>query len=134
MLSLQQVVGSEATSNEGLFRVIWHATCLQQPRTPKQDNGANGTWMGFGTHLPSKYLKLLPPSLLTVCKCAGKCANCQCGCRAAGGSCAVFCHGKMEKSSWKNHPVKTHPTCMHVHLEYTLREIRLYGALLVNLI
>ena len=37
MHSLPQVVGSEATSNEGLLWFIWHATCLQQPRTPKQD-------------------------------------------------------------------------------------------------
>ncbi|CAM4574588.1 unnamed protein product [Leuciscus chuanchicus] len=30
-------IRAEATSNEGLFWFIRHATCLQQPRTPKQD-------------------------------------------------------------------------------------------------
>ena len=40
-------------------------------------------------------------------------------------------YSAMEKL--KNQAAKTHPTNMHSHIQYTLR-IRLYGALLVNLV
>ena len=51
-----------------------------------------------GTLLPSKCLKPLPSSLLTVCKCTGKCDTPRCGCRAAGVPCIIFCHGKQENT------------------------------------
>lgn len=50
----------------------------------------------FGTLLPSKSLKPLPRSIITMCKCAGKCDTRRCGCRAAGGMCVIFCHGKSD--------------------------------------
>ena len=66
----------------------------------------------FGILLPSKCLKPLPPSLLTICKCAGKCDTRRCGCFAAGVRCVIFCHGKMDNSSCTNLPQKD-LTCMH---------------------
>ena len=48
----------------------------------------------FGTLLPSKCFQPFPLSLLTVCKCAGKCDTRRCGCRAAEVLSIIFCHGK----------------------------------------
>ncbi len=59
-----------------------------------------------GSLLPSKCMKPLPLSLLTTCKCAGKCDTRRCGCRSAGVLCMIFCHGKKEHSSCKNIPRK----------------------------
>jgi hypothetical protein len=56
----------------------------------------------FGTLLPSKCMKPLPPTLLTICKCAGKCDTRRCGCRSAGVSCVTFCHGKADNSPCSN--------------------------------
>jgi hypothetical protein len=60
----------------------------------------------FGAVLPSKCLNPLPRSLLTICKCAGKCNTRRCGCRSAAIFCVKFCHGKAEKSSCKNLQLK----------------------------
>jgi len=56
----------------------------------------------FGTLLPSKYLKPLPSSTVCICKCSGKCDTRRCGCRVAKVKCAMFCHGKNDKTSCKN--------------------------------
>ena len=56
----------------------------------------------FGALLPSKCLLPLPRSLLTICKCAGKCNTLRCGCRAASNFCVIYCHGKTKNSSCKN--------------------------------
>jgi hypothetical protein len=58
----------------------------------------------FGALLPSKCLKPLSGSFLTICKCAGKCDTRRCGCRSAGVLCVIFCHGKTDNSSCKNLP------------------------------
>ena len=67
----------------------------------------------FGALLPSKCLKVkpLPRSLLTICKCAGKCDTRRCGCRSAAISCVIFCHRKAENSSCKNLQLKL--VCTH---------------------
>ncbi|KAK3885499.1 hypothetical protein Pcinc_010240 [Petrolisthes cinctipes] len=59
----------------------------------------------FGTLLPSKCMKLLPLTLLTTCKCAGRCTTRFCGCRSAGVQCVIFCHGKRNESLCKNLPL-----------------------------
>ena len=48
----------------------------------------------FGTLLPSKCMKALPPEMSIICKCSGKCDTIRCGCISAGLCCVTFCHGK----------------------------------------
>ena len=56
----------------------------------------------FSALLPSKCLNPLSPSLLTDCKCAGKCNTQRCGCRSATLKCVILCYGTIQNSSCEN--------------------------------
>ena len=57
----------------------------------------------LGKLLPSKCIKLLPPEMSIICKCAGKCDTTRCGCISAWRSCGTFYHGKFFSVSCMNH-------------------------------
>ena len=60
----------------------------------------------FGTLLHTKCMKRLPQNVVAICRCAGKCDTQRYGCRSAGVTCVIFCHGKMDNSSCINLPRK----------------------------
>ena len=45
-------------------------------------------------------------NVVAICRCAGKCGTERCGCRSAGVTCVIFCHGKKDNSSCINMPRK----------------------------
>ena len=60
----------------------------------------------FGTLLHTKCMKRLPQNVVAICRCAGKCDTQRYGCRSAGVTCVIFCHGKKDNSSCINLPRK----------------------------
>ena len=110
--------GIRGHSQQGAFlvHVACHLLAIAKDPKARLEPMEHGWKEHFGILLPSKCLKPLPPSLLTLCKCAGNCDHHWCGCRAAGVSCTVFCHGKFEKSSCKN-PSHLHACTHTVHFE-----------------
>ena len=60
----------------------------------------------FGTLLHTKCMKRLPHNVVAIYRCAGKCDTQRYGCRSAGVTCVIFCHGKKDNSSCINLPRK----------------------------
>jgi hypothetical protein len=79
-----------------------HLLATADERDARMEPLQHGWEEHFGALLPSKFLKPLPQSLLTICKCAGKCDTRRCGCRSAAVLCVIFCHGKTDNSSCTN--------------------------------
>ena len=50
----------------------------------------------FGTLLHTKCMKRLPQNVVAIGRCAGKCDTQRYGCRSAGVTCVIFCHGKKD--------------------------------------
>ncbi|KAL8620077.1 hypothetical protein ACOMHN_015359 [Nucella lapillus] len=88
--------------HRGAFLV--HKAChlLGAAREDCLETLEHGWEQHFGTRLPSKCMKPLPPTLITICKCAGKCDTRRCGCCSAGVCCVTFCHGKADNSPCSN--------------------------------
>ncbi|KAL8622995.1 hypothetical protein ACOMHN_027116 [Nucella lapillus] len=88
--------------HRGAFLV--HKAChlLGAAREDCLETLEHGWEQHFGTRLPSKCMKPLPPTLITICKCAGKCDTRRCGCCSAGVCCITFCHGKADNSPCSN--------------------------------
>ena len=134
MLSLPKVVESEATSNERLFFFFWLSGLYGMPlvcnsQGSQSKTRANRTWMeGALWHTPAiKVSKALTTNLT-----AHSISEQTSVTMAYVTNVLLEFHepySAMEKSSCKNHP-----TNLYAHIQYILREIRLYGALLVHLV
>lgn len=85
-----------------------HKACQLLNRANEQESKLQpfeyGWEENFGALLPSKYLNPLPPNLLTVCNCAGKCNSRRCRCRFGNVKCVIFCHENTTNSSCENVP------------------------------
>lgn len=82
------------------FYCIRKVLCLLDVTQPDIDPTRYGWMKDNDTLLPEKGLNPLPPKMLFVCKCRGKCDSARCLCKKSGAKCVVFCH--MEQSTCQN--------------------------------
>ena len=75
----------------GFYSVRNAITLLSVEKTQLDPVGCG--WQNIdGILLPEKYLKPLPPTILFLCGCVGKCNTKRCTCKQAGVKCVIFCH------------------------------------------